>query len=432
MYKFLNGAVLELEAKVLSAAPVHDTNSQRLQIETDSLHTFTCFQETFRIAGESIYRKAGSPKSTRCDSKARHVGFRGEVLMLCLRSCRSDVPLSTLIPTKTLIRIATAALFSVSIFCLAQGQPQTIAPQTSQTQAANTNSTVTIPAGTQLAMVLTHPVQSRDIHRGDDIYAQIISPVNSGNQMVIPPGVLVQGRVERLVQNHDRGEIHLQAMSITFPDGYVAPVAGPVVLEGNEGYTIKDVSPRRGIAAFVLPAAGAGIGALIGHSIGRSDSQTITTLPPGCVGAPPYCLSTTTPVFGTKARDAIIGAGIGAAVGAVASLTVVFSSHHFFMDVGSPVDMTLARPLTLQQGEVDSAVQQSAQHPIAQQFVAPRPVPPPFQPGTAGNNGTCYTPGTQGTPPTTIPGAPGPDGIPGPPTIIPGTPPTPGMPYPCP
>jgi len=352
--------------------------------------------------------------------------------MLCLRSRRSNIPISTLTTTKTLIRMVTAAIFCASVFCFAQDQtqdqPQTTTPQTSQTQSESTNSTVTIPAGTQLAMVLTHPIESRDIHRGDDIYAQIISPVNSGNQMVIPPGVLIQGRVERLAQNHDRGEIHLQAMSITFPDGYVAPVAGPIVLEGNEGYTIKDVSPRRGIAAFILPAAGAGIGALIGHSVGRSESQTITTLPPGCVGAPPYCLSTTTPVFGTKGKDAIIGAGIGAAVGAVASLTVVFSSHHFFMDVGSPVDMTLDRPLTLQQGEVDAAVEQSEQHPIAPLPVAPRPVPPPLPP----DQGTCYTPGTPGTPPTTIPGAPGPDGIPGPPTIIPGTPPTPGTPYPCP
>lgn len=349
--------------------------------------------------------------------------------MLYLRSRRSGVPVSTPIPTKTLIRIATAALFGVSVVCPAQDQPQLPTPPANQRQAENNSPTVTIPAGTQLAMVLTHPVESRDIHRGDDIYAQIISPVNAGNQMIIPPGVLVQGRVERLIQNHDRGEIHLQAMSITFPDGYVAPVAGPIVLEGNEGYTIKDVSPRRGIAAFILPAAGAGIGALIGHSVGRSESQTTTTLPPGCVGAPPYCLSTTTPVFGTKGKDAIIGAGIGAAVGAVASLTVVLSSHHFFMDVGSPVDMTLDRPLTLQQGEVDAAVQQSAQHPFAQQPVAPRPI---AQPGMPDNNGTCYTPGTPGTPPTTIPGAPGPDGIPGPPTIIPGTPPTPGTPYPCP
>lgn len=350
-----------------------------------------------------------------------------------LRSRRSYLPVSTPITTKTLFRIATAAIFSASVFCIAQDQPQTgVTHQESQTQSENANSTVTLPAGTQLAMVLTHPVESRDIHRGDDIYAQIISPVNSGNQMIIPPGVLVQGRVEKLVQNHDRGEIHLQAMAITFPDGYVAPVPGPIVLEGNEGYTLKDAGPRRGIAAFILPTAGAGLGAIIGHSVGRADSQTITTLPPGCVGAPPYCLSTTTPVFGTKGKDTVIGAGIGAAVGFGAALVMMYGTHHFFMDVGSPVDMTLDRPLILQQDEVDSAVQQSAQHPIAQQPVTPRPVPLPPQPGMPGNNGTCYTPGTPGTPPTTIPGAPGPDGIPGPPTVIPGTPPTPGMPYPCP
>ena len=29
-------------------------------------------------------------------------------------------------------------------------------------------------------------------------------------------------------------------MSITFPDGYVAPMSGPVTLESIEGYALKD------------------------------------------------------------------------------------------------------------------------------------------------------------------------------------------------
>ena len=137
------------------------------------------------------------------------------------------------------------------------------------------------------------------------------------------------------------------------------------------------------------------------------------------------------PVPGTQGRDAVIGAAIGGAAGMVASIVMLTSSRHFYLDVGAPVGMTLQQSLTFPQDEVARAVRQSQEHAVAVQPVAPRPVPPPA-PTTPVNQSTCYTLGTPGTAPTVIPGAPGPNGIPGPPTVIPGTPPTPATPYPCP
>jgi hypothetical protein len=327
--------------------------------------------------------------------------------------------------------IVAALLATVTVAAFAQGPQSSPAQQQSgATEAQPQNVSVTIPAGTQVALVLTHPIQSRYIHRGDDIYAQITSPVTSGDQMVIPPGTFVQGTVDKLGRQGQRGELRLQSMSITFPDGYVAPISGPVTIETNEGYAIKDPGSKRAIGALALPAAGAGLGALIGHSIGKADSTTTSPFPPGCTGPPPFCTTVSTPVFGTKTKDAIIGAGIGSAVGAVASITLLFGTHHFFIDAGAPMEMTLQQPVSLDRKEVDAAVQQSAQQPVAVQPVMPRPIPPP-PPDTA-DHGTCWTPGTPGTPPTVLPGTPGPDGIPGPPTVIPGTPGTPGTPYPCP
>ncbi len=335
----------------------------------------------------------------------------------------SQTPSTTSIHLKTKRRskqsIAGATTFLLLTFtCVAQ-QPESGTPQGSRPgQSQTANLTVTIPAGTQLALVLTHPVQSRVIHHGDDIYAQITSPVNAGDEMVIPPGTFVQGTVDRLEQRKGQSaELRLQSMAITFPDGYVAPVSGPITLQSNEGYAIKDPGSRRAIAAFALPAAGAGVGALIGHSVGKPESSTTSAFPPGCIGPPPFCSTTTTPVFGTKAKDAIIGAGVGAGIGAVGAVALLFSSHHFFMDVGSPVEMTLQKPIVLQQKEVNAAVQQFSQHPVAEQPIMPRPIiAPPDMPSDP-------FPSTPGTPPTIIPGVPGPDGVPGPPTVIPGTPP---------
>ena len=328
------------------------------------------------------------------------------------------------------IRQASKFLLILFTAICVSAQEQSASDQSSRPEAVGPSATVTLPAGTRVALVLIHPIQSRYIHRGDDIYAQITSPVNSGNEVVIPAGTFVQGAVDKLGRQGGRGELHLQSMAITFPDGYVAPISGPMTIETNDGYAIKDPGSRRAIGGFALPAAGAGVGALIGYAAGSAGSTQTTTLPPGCIGGPPFCLSMSTPVFGTKGRDAIIGAGVGGIAGGLASMALLFSSHNFFIDVGAPVEMTLQQPISLDRKEVDAAVKQSAEHPVAEQPILPRPTLP--APGVPVDHGTCYTPGTPGTPPTVIPGAPGADGIPGPPTTIPGTPPTPGTPYPCP
>jgi len=334
----------------------------------------------------------------------------------------------SLSPAPIVKKILAPALVLIAVTAFAQDQQQSQENNDPPRAEARTP-TVTIPAGTRLALVLTHPVQTRYIHRGDDIYAQVNSPVNSGNEVVIPPGTFVQGVVDKIQRTGGRGELRLQSMAVTFPDGYVTPIGGPILLQTDEGYAIKDPGSKRGTAAIVMPIAGAGLGALIGHSVGNPDSTVTSNFPPGC--SPPQfgCSTISTPVMGTKGRDAAIGASIGAVGGMVGSIFMLVGSRHFYLDAGAPVEMTLQQSVTLRQDEVARAVQQSQEHAVAIQPVAPRRQPAPV---TSTDHGTCYTPETPGTPPTVIPGTPGPDGIPGPPTIIPGTPATPGTPYPCP
>lgn len=337
--------------------------------------------------------------------------------MTCPRQSVSSVSASFPTNKKKTNQVAIVALLLAALSCLAQDQPHS---RPSQTQAATESATVTIPAGTRIALVLTHPIQSRYVHRGDDIYAQTSSPVDSGNEVVIPAGTFVQGKVDKLEWNGGRTELRLQSMSITFPDGYVAPISGPATLQSDEGYALKDPGQGRIIGMIALPAAGAGLGALIGHAAANSQPSTITnTLPPGCTGPPPGCLSSSLTVPGSTAKGTIIGAGVGAAVGAVASVALLLSSHQFFLDVWSPVEMVVQQPITLQQKEVDDAVRESAQHPVPEPPIAPRPLPPPPPPDTSSPG----IPSTPGTSPIVIPGVPGPDGVPGPPIIIPGTPP---------
>ena len=322
--------------------------------------------------------------------------------MPCLRSCRKIfLPFFFTLANNQLKVIAiTSAAWVFVPLCVAQQPPSAEQSESPNSKAAA--ATITIPAGTRISLVLTQPVQSRSVRRGDDIFAQVVSPVDSGDQVVIPAGTFVQGPIEKLGRRSTQGELHLQSLSITFPDGYVAPIAGPITLHSDEGYALKDPGSKSIVGALALPAAGAGVGALIGHSVGQPDSSITSPFPPGCTGPPPFCTTTTTPVFGTKGRDTVIGAGVGAAAGMIASMTLLFASHHFYVVAGAPIQMTLQQPVTLQQDEVAKAVRDSLEHPVPVQPIAPLPVYYPPYPDM-NNLGPPPIP-----PPTLIPGAPDP------------------------
>ena len=130
-------------------------------------------------------------------------------------------------------------------------------------------------------------------------------------------------------------------MSITFPDGYVTPIAGPIVLETTDGYVIKDPGSKRSSGAIILPLAGVGLGALIGHSVGTSQGTLTSSIPAGCNPAQFGCLTSSMPIPGSKGKDTAIGAAIGGAAGMIASITLLVGGHHFYLDAGAPVQMTL-------------------------------------------------------------------------------------------
>jgi hypothetical protein len=270
----------------------------------------------------------------------------------------------TVIQTKAkqALALSTILLLTVSTFAqqpAPQPDPQDNPPAVMQKAANGKDVLITIPAGTRIALVLTQPVQTRYLRRGDDVYAQITSPVAFGDEVVIPPGTFVQGKFDRLERKGDRGELRLESMGITFPDGYVAPVSGPITMESDEGYALKDPGKGRQVGMFALPAAGLGLGTLIGHSFGHSASIVTTN---NC-GLNINCLPQSSIVPDTQLRDTAIGAGVGLAAGGLGSLFLFFNSHNFYLDQGSPVQMTLQQPLTLDVDQIAAPAQPSDQDP---------------------------------------------------------------------
>jgi hypothetical protein len=315
---------------------------------------------------------------------------------------------------RRILAVVTTLIFVAT--CLAQDQSHLPSPPNSKTEMqapAPTGATSeTIPAGTSFALVLTHPIFSNTTHRGDEIHAQTTAPIILENHVAIPGGVFLQGKVEKLMRHGTRGEMLMQSVALIFPDGSVTNIAGPLNIESDEGTAWLNPSGRAKTGMVIAPIAGLGLGALIGSATHTTQSSTLGG----------------TTITSSTPKGIAIGSIVGLAAGGVVSLVLLTHSHQFFLDVGSPMQMTLPQPLTMAQAQVVDAVRAAQEHPLPSP--APRSQSASF-PSTPLNQRTCYTPETPGTPPTVIPGIPGPNGTPGPPTIIPGTPSIPGTPYAC-
>jgi hypothetical protein len=274
---------------------------------------------------------------------------------------------------------------------------------------------VTIPVGTRFALVLTHPVDSRTTHRDDQIFAQLSAPVLVDDQVIIPAGTFIQGRVEKMTRQGSRALISLQSASIAFPNGYVARIQTPIDIQSDEGTALNNPSGAAKAGILIAPFAGSGIGALIGSAAHTTQSSSLGGM----------TITSPTP------KGLAIGSITGLAAGAAVSFILLARSHHFYMEEGSPVEMSLPQPVTLSQAQISDSNRAAAQSPPP--IIARRPPPPPVAIPANRDTGTCYTPGSPGTPDTYIPGTPPIGDSPGTPgTYIPGTPATPPIPHPCP
>lgn len=341
--------------------------------------------------------------------------------------------------------LSVTTLLLMSSLCIAQQadqlpdapDPQLLAqaaaPQAPTPSAAPADDAkITIPAGTRLQLVLTHPLDSNSTPQGDQIFAQLTAPVVVGDQVAIPGGTYVQGKVQKLTRNGTRAEMLMQSASLVFPNGYIAPVAGPVNIESEQWTAWNNPQGRAKAAIILAPIVGLGLGMGIGAATDKPHTITVSApMPPLPPGFPPFpTLPPPTMTVNTH-KGLAIGGIVGGIAGGIAGLAFAAHNRQFYIEEGSPLAMNLPQAITLSQAQVDEANQKAATQPAPPVRTA-RSHHPIVGPSTT-DDGTCYIPGSPGTPATHIPGTPGIDDSPGTPDIdIPGTPPTPPTPYPCP
>lgn len=283
------------------------------------------------------------------------------------------------------------------------------APSSSQAQPAPDTTRVTVPVGTRIDLVLTHPLDSNSVHRGDSLFAQTTAPVLVDDQVAIPAGAFIRGKVDKLRRDGSRGEMTMQSASLVIGSS-VIDVGGPVNIESEYWTAWNNPTGRSKAAIILVPMLAVPLGTLIGHA---ADGNTTTHLGGMTFSTPSH-------------TGLVVGTTVGFAAGLATSFALMAHSRGFYLEDGSPMHLTLSGPISLTRAQISEA----SQNPVPITLVRRAPVLVPVE---TPSTGICYTPGSPGTPDTVIPGTPAVGDVPGTPSItIPGIPATPPIPHPCP
>jgi hypothetical protein len=204
----------------------------------------------------------------------------------------------------------------------AEGNTQTVTLQAAQPAQASLKQ-ITVPAGTEVPLILKSAIDTKNTRIGDGVYCQTAFPVVVDNVIVIPAGTYVKGEVvkaQRAGKIKGRAEILFKFNTLIFPNGYTVEIPGTIHHDsGSASSSVDDegkitADPQKGKDAGTV-AKGTGIGAAGG-------------------------------AIATGTRTGVLG---GAGIGALAGLAAVFATRgqDVRIEPGTSLKMLLQRPLTV-------------------------------------------------------------------------------------
>src|ERR1700761_2813218 len=95
--------------------------------------------------------------------------------------------------------------------------------------AAPVPPSITLPIGTQIPAVLTRPVWAATVAPGELLYAQTLTDVSVGNQIVIPGGTFVEATVGAVVKPTSTSKhalFQIKYNQLIYANGYVMSLSG--------------------------------------------------------------------------------------------------------------------------------------------------------------------------------------------------------------
>jgi len=195
-----------------------------------------------------------------------------------------------------------------------------------------------IPVGTRIPLVLTHPLNSNSVKTGDAVFAQIATPVVVDDQVAVPAGTFVRGKVESLTRRGTRAEVVVRSASLVMGSSLV-DMGGPVRIESEEWTAWNNPSGKSKAAIVLIPMVAMPLGALIGHA---ADGKTTTY-----VGGTPFTTQ--------SHKGLVIGTTVGFGVGLGTAFGLMAHSHGFYLEEGTPLEITLSNPVSLTRAQITEA-----------------------------------------------------------------------------
>jgi hypothetical protein len=102
---------------------------------------------------------------------------------------------------------------------------------------------VTIPAGTRFVLVLTNPVASRSIRRGE-VYTQTVAPILVGDQIVVPPEHSFKASSTKCGEKARGPRSCCSRRHWSSRTAWWTNTSGPVHVEGEEGTAWLDADGK--------------------------------------------------------------------------------------------------------------------------------------------------------------------------------------------
>ncbi len=183
---------------------------------------------------------------------------------------------------------------------------------------------LTVPAGTRIALALTSPLASRTARVGDLIRAQTAFPVAVGAQTAIPNGAYVEGKITQAGRKGilRRPVVRISFNRLIYPNGYVVSLSGA---SAEAPFLAKVVADPSSIppSAFAL--------------------QQFPTQPPDFPPAPaPLPQQHVGP-----GKGLIIGRTVATAAGGVLAALLLRRGPDLYLEPGAQMEMILEAPLTI-------------------------------------------------------------------------------------
>ena len=141
------------------------------------------------------------------------------------------------------VRVKIVTIFAALVFAGSFGLPSPVRAGTPEsrptvTSAMDSSSLLTVPAETEASIVLLSGIHTKITQVHDAVEGQLLRPVYVGDQLALPQGTLLYGRVTNVRaagRMHRPAEIGFRFDEVSLPSGEIEPVTARLAALENPG-----------------------------------------------------------------------------------------------------------------------------------------------------------------------------------------------------